>query len=223
LAARVGSRDAISATQAEDIARALEDANAYTEFDPAVFTRIDGSPLLIWLDAAFLRRYGELPKLEDVADGSGGIATTDNERFLRAVWEVPESLARAAETSGGDYVPYLKGAEGREWLEPFRWLLRVAHGGLELRLLQPSVRLARASTLGVAYTTIGHRFGTRVHTVRSVRDVSGASVFPGPEVTVEDLVCALNRTPVRELACALNPTVNFQLGDVRRLPFYRVA
>jgi hypothetical protein len=29
----------------------------------------------------------------------------------------------------------------------------------------------------------------------------------------------LNRTVVRELASALNPTVNFQLGDVRRLPF----
>jgi hypothetical protein len=55
-----------------------------------------------------------------------------------------------------------------------------------------------------------------------VRDVSGASVFPGPGVSAEDLVCALNRTVVRELASALNPTVNFQLGDVRRLPFDRV-
>ena len=50
----------------------------------------------------------------------------------------------------------------------------------------------------------------------SVRDVSGASVFPASEAaTAEALVCALNRTVVRELASALNPTVNFQLGDVR--------
>ena len=57
----------------------------------------------------------------------------------------------------------------------------------------------------------------------SVRDVSGASVFPGPQASAEALVCAMNRGVVRELASALNPTINFQLGDVRRLPFDRVV
>lgn len=220
LAARVGSRDAISARQTVEIARALERAASYTPFDPSAFTQIEGAPWLFWLDPAFLRRYGELPKIDDVADCQGGIATTNNERFLRACWEVPYDLARAAATAEpGALVPYLKGAEGREWIEPYRWVLRAEHRALELRVLLPTVRVERPSLLGVAYTTIGHRFGTRLHTVTSVRDVSGASVFPAAEVTAEALVCALNRSVVRDLASALNPTVNFQLGDVRRLPF----
>ncbi len=219
-AARVGSRDAISALQTIEIADALKNDASYTAFDPSVFARVEGAPLLFWLDPAFMRRYGELPKIDDVADCQGGIATTNNERFLRAIWEVPHHLARAAATEGGGpLLPYLKGAEGREWIEPYRWVLRAEHRALELRVLLPNVRVERPSLLGVAYTTIGHRFGTRLHTVASVRDVSGASVFPASAISAEALVCALNRSAVRDLASALNPTVNFQLGDVRRLPF----
>lgn len=224
LAARVGSRDAISSEQVVEIAKALREQSNYQPFDPGVFTRVEGAPLLFWLDPTFMRRYGELSKIGEIAQGVGGIATTANERFLRAVWEVPAGHARAAALGSEEcpYLPYLKGAEGREWIEPYRWVLRADRAALELRVLLPNVRVERPDALGVAYTTIGHRFGTRLHTVRSVRDVSGASVFPGPDVTVEDLVCALNRTAVRELASAFNPTVNFQLGDVRRLPFDKV-
>jgi len=221
LAARVGSRDAISPSQTVEIAEALKDDASYAAFDPAAFSRVEGAPLLFWLDPAFMRRYSELGKIGQVAECIGGIATTNNDRFLRAIWEVPARQARAASspTEVGPYLPYLKGAEGREWIEPYRWLLRTEHSALELRLLQPNLKVARPTTLGVAYTTIGHRFGTRLHTVASVRDVSGASVFAGPTATTDELVCALNRSVVRELASGLNPTVNFQLGDVRRLPF----
>ena len=48
-----------------------------------------------------MRRYGELPKIGEVADCVGGIATTDNERFLRATWEVPPGLAKAAALGPG--------------------------------------------------------------------------------------------------------------------------
>jgi hypothetical protein len=219
-AARVGSPDAITALQTVAIADALRDDANFTPFDPRALSRVEGAPLLFWLDPAFLRRYGELPKIDDVAACQGGIATTNNERFLRAIWEVPPALARAAATEDdGPLMPYLKGAEGREWIEPYRWVLRAERHALELRVLTPTVRVERSASLGVAYTTIGHRFGARLHTVTSVRDVSGASVFPTPRVGAEALVCALNRSAVRELAAALNPTVNFQLGDVRRLPF----
>ena len=220
-AARVGSRDAISASQTIEIADALKNAASYKPFDPSVFARVDGAPLLFWLDPMFMRRYGDLPKIDDVADCQGGIATTNNERFLRAIWEVPHHLAKAtaSEVEKSPLVPYLKGAEGREWIEPYRWVLRAEHRALELRVLLPNVRVERPSLLGVAYTTIGHHFGARLHTVTSVRDVSGATVFPTSKASAGALVCALNRSVVRDLASALNPTVNFQLGDVRRLPF----
>jgi hypothetical protein len=220
----VGSRDGSAVPAAADLAEELSRAERYRPFDAASLARIEGAPLLPWLDPELSRRLGELPTIADVATGRGGIATGDNERFLRAVWEVPAAEARAALAGSAEatHLPYLKGAEGREWIEPARWLVRAGHDARELRLAAKLSRLEPTQALGVAYTTIGHRFAARLHTVASVRDVSGASVFPREGVTAEDLVCALNRTVVREFASALNPTVNFQLGDVRRLPFDRV-
>lgn len=225
LAARLGSRDGISAEQVTELAASLRDSASYSVFDPSVFSQIEGAPLLFWLDSAFLKRYAEVPKIGDSADGAGGIATTDNERFLRAVWEVPVASAKAAAAHAPDasYLPYVKGADGRDFIEPYRWLLQARHGALELRCLVPSLRLDIPNRLGVAYTTIGNRFGARVHSVPSVRDISGASFFPRGGISLDALVCAMNRSHVRELASALNPTINFQLGDVRRLPFDEVC
>jgi hypothetical protein len=224
LGGRVGSRDAIRAAEVSDLVAALKRPDTYRAFDPEFFTTIEGAPLLFWLEPALLRRYGSLPKVGEFAKGAGGIATTNNDRFLRAVWEVEPEAAQAARAGAEDaeYLPYLKGAEGREWLEPFRWMIRSRTSALELRLLAPGIRLERPQELGVAYTTIGQRFRARLHTVESVRDVSGASFFPTARVSGAELVAALNRSDVRELASAFNPTVNFQLGDVRRLPFIRV-
>ncbi|MCC6645747.1 MAG: SAM-dependent methyltransferase [Polyangiaceae bacterium] len=220
LGARIASRDTGSPRQTAELAAALAREERYERFDPGVFASVEGAPLLFWLDPGPLARYAALSKVGDVAACQGGIATGDNERFVRAIWEVPHTVACAAATGGdGALVPYLKGADGRAWMEPYRWLVRAGRGGVELGLSAPAARPQRASSLGVAYTTIGDRFGARLHTVTSVRDVSGASVFAGPTVDADALVCALNRTTVRELASALNPTVNFQAGDVRRLPF----
>lgn len=221
LGARVGSHDEVSSAATWRIANELAEPGRYHAFDPALCAAIDGAPLLFWLDAALLQNYASLPKMDEVADGRGGIATGNNERFLRAVWEVAPEHTQAAQRGEGELVPYVKGADGREWLEPLRWLLRAPERGLELRLSSPALALERAAELGVAYTTIGHRFAARLHTVTSVRDVSGASMFPR-EASAAELLCALNRQSVRDLAAALNPTVNFQLGDVRRLPFVAV-
>lgn len=220
--ARVGSRDEIAADQPARIAAELRQADRFHDFDPAAFTQVEGAPFLFWIDQELLGRYAALPKIEDVARGAGGIATGDNERFVRSVWEVAPATAKAAVAGRAEtHVPYLKGAAGREWIEPCRTLLRLSNPG-EFGLARPHLRAVAPTELGVAYTTIGQRFAARLHSTCSVRDVSGASFFPGEGVTAADLVCALNRKAVRELACALNPTINFQLGDVRRLPFDRV-
>lgn len=216
--ARVGSRDEIVAEQPELIAESLRDPSNFARFDPNVFVHVEGAPFLFWIDASFLQRYAALPKIEDVAKGAGGIATSNNERFVRAVWEVAPAIAkRALQGRSTTHLPYLKGAEGREWIEPCRSLLRSVD---QLRLARPGQKIEVATELGVAYTTIGQRFGARMHTAHSVRDVSGASFF-ATACTPAELLCALNKRPIRELACALNPTINFQLGDVRRLPFDR--
>ena len=78
------------------------------------------------------------------------------------------------------------------------------------------------ATRGVAYSTIGARFAARVHRFHSVVDVSGATLVPAGNASVEDLLCRLNSTQMRAIVSDLNPSVNFQLADLRRAPFFPV-
>jgi hypothetical protein len=208
---------------AERLAGALKDKSLSFPFDPKLGRLIPGEPLLLGpaFEESFLCTYQASRKVGDVAEGAPGLATSDNHRFLRAIWEILPSQTRGALASPRDrFAPYVKGADGALFFEPFRWVLMVADGATELRLAAPRSKLdPRARGLGVAYTTIGHRFSARLHTVPSVRDVAGASFFPREGTTPAELLCALNRSVVKDLAHALNPTINFQIGDVRRLPF----
>lgn len=73
---------------------------------------------------------------------------------------------------------------------------------------------------GVAFSKIGANFNARVHRYPSVFSDAGSSVFP------EDLagaVCAMNSTRARDILSSLNPSVNFQAGDVNRLPLFPIA
>lgn len=232
-AVRVGSTDGAGEVSMELFAAQLKDKSAFFFFDPDAGRAVSGEPMLVgpsWTAEA-LRSYRLSPKVGDVAEGAAGLATSDNHRFLRAIWELtPKQVAealqpgdRSASGSGSRrFLPYVKGADGAQFFEPLRWVLVADDDAKELSLANPRVKLdtrGSARGCGVAYTTIGHRFAARLHTVPSIRDVAGASFFPTAKATPAELLCALNRTVVKELAHTLNPTINFQIGDVRRLPF----
>src|SRR5690606_35997554 len=63
LGARVGSRDAVAASQPDELSSELRDASNYKPFVPATFGSAQGAPLLFGLAPEFLRRYAALPKL----------------------------------------------------------------------------------------------------------------------------------------------------------------
>ena len=72
---------------------------------------------------------------------------------------------------------------------------------------------------GISYSTIGANFSARIRRFRSVFDVSGSSVFPQSLVNA---VCLMNSQLCRNILTSLNPTVNFQVGDVKRLPLFPI-
>jgi hypothetical protein len=72
---------------------------------------------------------------------------------------------------------------------------------------------------GVAFNTIGSAFSARVLRYASAFDVRGSCVFPeNPNL----IVAVMNSRRVASVLESLNPGVNFQVGDVNRLPLYPV-
>ena len=198
-----------------------------------VFKVIRGQPLIYWWDDVFLKQYAETPKLGDETEVRQGMATGENERFLRRHWEI-----RFDELLISDYhdelehfprkkwVPYVKGASGKAWFEPLSNVLRWSPNLLEVKLLKRDGKLASRPQNeffyfkhGISYSTIGSTFLARSRRYQSVFDVSGASVFPQ---NVANVTCFMNSKLASSVLTALNPTINFQTGDVRRLPLFQI-
>lgn len=194
--------------------------------DPAQLARIPGSPFVYRWSQKTILDYLETPLLGDVAKVRVGMKTSDNLRFLRCPWELAEAHVRHALSGQAQrtWVPYVKGAAGKVWIEPLADLINWREGGLEVRLAlaaaygQGPQGEEQFFQRGVAFSTIGRAFIARAHRYPSLCDVAGSSVFP-PDVAAA--VCLLNSRFAREVAQDLNPTINFQVGDVARIP-YRV-
>src|SRR5690606_35911707 len=99
---------------------------------------VPGWPVLFWWNDEFRSRYMELPKLESVAPVRNGMSTQNNTRFLRLVWELhPGSIytgrGEYQRCPLADWALYIKGSEGRVWLEDARDAVRWRHFGLEVK------------------------------------------------------------------------------------------
>jgi hypothetical protein len=210
----------------------LTQAKRY-EFNSDRFNAIKEKPLIYWWDDDFIRHYAETPKLGDESDVRQGMATANNTRFLRQHWEIrlPSILTFLPNEAllglpRNQWVPYIKGAVGKVWFEPLADVLRWEPNALAVKLMErDGKQTSRPQNeryyfcIGISYSTIGANFLARCHRFKSVFDVSGSSVFPN---NIFNGVCLINSRIAKTILVTLNPTVNFQVGDVKRLPLFLI-
>ncbi|MBD2510107.1 BREX-6 system adenine-specific DNA-methyltransferase PglX [Nostoc muscorum FACHB-395] len=198
------------------------------EFLSDHFNLIKEKPLIYWWDDDFIRHYSETPKLGDETDVKQGMATANNTRFLRQLWEIniDELLISPVNNTlsslpKNKWVPYIKGADGKAWFEPLTDVLLWQQNALAVKTFEKSYPKNQHYyfRLGISYSTIGAIFSARCCRFRSVFDVSGSSVFP---INVSNAVCLMNSKTAQNILTALNPTVNFQVGDIKRLPLFPI-
>ena len=205
------------------------------EFDPRGFEVIEGEPIVYWWTKDFLAKYAAIPKIGRLAPARTGMATQNNGRFLRRPWELQRDDVLAVRTNTPlnqrpHWVPYIKGAAGRRWLEPLEDVVAWRHDGWELRSWIEHYRVRIPGQyikneeyyfeIGVAFSPIGNEFSARAHRFASIFGAMGSSVFPE---SVEIWTCAMNSVQSRMVLESLNPGLHFEVGDVNRLPLFRVA
>ena len=204
------------------------------EFDPKGFAVIDGTPIVYWWSDRLLAEYGSTPKLGHTSPVRVGMSTSNNARFNRRPWEVSHwSCTRTLEghsspEDAARWHPTIMGAQGQEWFEPLNDIVNWASHGLEMKVCQETLYGSASRRIqgqdkyfsdGIAFTTIGNTFRARLHRYKSIFG-AGSSVFPDDPIK---LICMMSRTAAKRVLEDLNPTVNFQVGDVERMPLVSVA
>ncbi len=170
--------------------------------------------------------FEKLPPLGKFAEVRQGLATTDNERFVRYVWDVP------VEEIGTIWFPYVKGAGSQRWYSPVLNVVKWQDDGREIKeavtkaypYLKGKVHWVVKNEKyyfqeGLSFSFVNNaNFAVRLLPAGCIFDVAASALFP-TKIDRYALLAFLNSSFAAKMAHLINPTINFQVGDVKRLPF----
>ena len=213
-------------TAMEKIANLHSEANHYI-FRTDEAARIPGSPIAYWAGGNVIKAFEKGARLGEIAPPRQGMATSDNNRFLR-LWHEVEQLGigfsmdsrTEAEASGCRWFPYNKGGEFRKWYGNNDYLVNWENDGQEIRSFDRAVvRNPDYYFLpGITWTDVSSsRFGARHVNEGFLFDVSGSRCFPRSEDELYVLSFLCTKLAY-ELLKIENPTLHFQVGNIADLP-----
>lgn len=204
------------------------DCGWFFRTDAANFCKIPGSPIAYWLNDALLTVFSACPPVEDVAKVRGGMTTGENDRFIRLWHEVSNTSfgtcfdnQKLAAASGCKWFPYNKGGPFRRWYGNQDYVVNWANDGQEILSTGRASPRSRDFYFREALTytaTSSSYFAIRYSPVGFLFDAKGSFVAP-VKANWQTLLGLLNSKLVTALLKALNPTIEFQVGDISRIPF----
>lgn len=197
------------------------------------FKKIPGSPVAYWVSDKVREIFVNNPSISEVADARQGLATADNNRFLRFWQEVDIQKVgfgmenrEQAQFSAKKWFPYNKGGEFRKWYGNQEYLINWENDGKELFDFIPKSVIRNPSyyfkpSVGWSFVSSSY-FGVRYYPKGFIFDVGGSSLFPQKENIFSNLAGFLCSHIAPDLMKVLNPTLNFQVGNVELLPYINV-
>ena len=214
----------------------FKDRNRYVA-EQENFSKIPGSPVAYWVSDSLLNAFVKGTYLGKLAESKQGLATADNNRFLRLWYEVENDKVcyscKCTEKSKNDlykWYPYNKGGEFRKWYGNNDYIVNWENDGFEIRNFTDGKGKVRSRpqntqfyfresfswslvSSGVAafrYKPAGHIF-----------DVAGMSCF-APREKLFYLLALCNTKVVTKILEIVAPTINYQCGDIANIPVISV-
>lgn len=99
-----------------------------------------GSPVCIWASEAVFKDFQANKKVEDISETRIGMATANNNRFMRLWYEVNmdktsflSNSREAAKESGKKWFTYCKGGEFRKWYGNLEYVVNWEYDGYEVQ------------------------------------------------------------------------------------------
>ncbi|MDD3897463.1 MAG: BREX-1 system adenine-specific DNA-methyltransferase PglX [Syntrophomonadaceae bacterium] len=192
----------------------------------ADFKKIPGSPIAYWVSDRLREIFSEAKALDLIAEVKHGLSTGKNEEVVRFWAEISHEefgknikSCKDALKSGLKWFPYNKGGYYRKWYGNCEYVLRYDSYGQELMASFPGHRHDGKSHYfleGVTWTFISSsKFAARYTLNGFVFDVSGSTLFTKQPKIIVSLLCTKLCFEILE---ALNPTLNFQVGNLKALP-----
>ncbi|HDX9577016.1 TPA: BREX-1 system adenine-specific DNA-methyltransferase PglX [Bacillus pseudomycoides] len=198
------------------------------------FGAIPSSPIAYWASEKERNIFRENPKLGELVEARQGLATADNNQFLRLWYEVKHNRigfvmnnAHEALNSQRKWFPYNKGGSYRKWYGNYDYVVNWENDGYEIKNFKDSNGKQRSVVRNPSYyfkeaitwsdVTSGE-ISMRYRIPGSIHDVTGMSLFMLENSSYEKFLALLNSKVVSKIVGLINPTMHFQIGNVQNIP-----
>lgn len=195
----------------------------------SVFDLIPGRPIVYWASQQMLNVFATGTPLGEIAPAKQGLATADNERFLRQWFEVSadRSYMRAsdredAKASGARWFPHNKGGEYRKWWGNQDYVINWQDDGRELWDFRPRSVIRNPDCYFrpcVSWTSISiGEASFRFYGPSSMFSHAGMAVFPETDKQFE-VIALMNSCVVKSILGAISTGINYNAGHINSLPW----
>lgn len=199
------------------------------------FKKIPGAPIAYWVSDKIRDIFSSSKPLAEIASPKQGLATADNDRFLRQWFEASHDRIgfgmknrEEARQSGKKWFPYNKGGEFRKWYGNQEFVVNWENDGEEIRnftfdngkqrsvirnpdyYFRESVSWSKISSGSLAMRFFQNGF---------LFDVAGCSIFSDSRITDVKVLGLSNTLIIREILAIMSPTLNFEVGQISNIPY----
>jgi hypothetical protein len=192
------------------------------------FDKIPGSPIGYWLSDSLFNVFYKSKTLEDIAKPRQGLVSANNERFVRLWSEVESTKSSFCNNTGNNYKWFLynKGGSYRKWYGNIEHVINWQNNGSEIKNYKDinGNQLSRPQNMkfyfveGVTWTAISSsNFSVRLQPSGIIFSNAGMASFPENKDMLF-IIGYLNSNIVSIVMRVLSPTLNFNAGDLKKIP-----
>ena len=210
----------------------IKDNGKYNEITQNKFNYIPGEFLGYWASNNILDCF-TLPQLYSIAETRLGMATADNNKYLRYNWEVNTNNINKKCLTANDtlydkrkWYPYAKGGINRKWYGNTEYIVNWFKNGYEIQNFKDENGKVRSHNYNLDYifkkgitwnalSSSGTSFRYMEH---SLFDNAGSSLFCINNTNYNYLLGFLNSILPRTILPIFNQGFNYQPGVIGRLP-----
>ena len=192
------------------------------------FAKIPGAPVAYWASESALNAY-KYNTLGDVAKPRHGLATSDNNRFLRLWYEV--NINKTSVIIKCDFqkkwFPINKGGNFRKWYGNLEWIINYENDGKEIKEFAISIYKCSSRTIqntqfyfleSLTWSALtSGNFSVRWSDKGALFGSGGYSAFVDEKIE-KYILGLMNSVVNKALIGFISPTLNYEVGHIKTIP-----
>jgi len=199
------------------------------------FSKIPSTIIAYWFTDGLIDVFGKGEVLKKHGDTRQGMATSDNNRFLRLWYEVNYhkigfnySSNYDAGSSMKKWFPYNKGGEYRKWYGNQDYIINYENNGFEVKKYASDLYKTPSRTIKsmseyfkecISWSKISSGLvAFRYYPNGFIFDVAGCSIFYEDKEEMFYHFGFLNSKISQHILSAISPTLNYEAGQIASLP-----